>query len=133
MSESENVEILQRAYAAFSQGDIAGLLQMYAPDAAQDLPAVKDLPWTGSWHGHAEMRRFFDTIAQAEEVLDFRQHEFIAQRDRVVVLGTYRARVKATSRVWETPFVHAVTIHDGKIQKFELYFDTNTAAEAYRK
>src|SRR5215831_18206354 len=78
MSESENVEILKRAYAAFSQGDIAGLLQMYAPDAEQDFPAVKDIPWTGSWHGRTEMSRFFDTIAQAEEVLDFRQHEFIA-------------------------------------------------------
>ena len=132
MSEAENVEILKRAYAAFSQGDIAGLLQMHAPNAEQDFPAVKDLPWAGSQHGHAEISRFFDILAQAEEVLDFRQSEFIAQRDRVVVLGTYRARVKSTGRVWESPFVHTVTIRDGKIQKLEAYFDTNAAAEAYR-
>src|SRR5207237_5941583 len=94
MSESENVEILKGAYAAFSRGDIAGLLQMYAPDAEWDYPAVKDVPYAGSRHGRAEISRFFDTLAQAEEVLDFRQNEFIAQRDRVVVLGTYRARVK---------------------------------------
>ena len=132
MSESENVEILKGAYAAFSRGDIAGLLQMHASDAEQDFPAVKDLPWAGSQHGRAEISRFFDILAQAEEVLDFRQSEFIAQRDRVVVLGTYRARVKSTGRVWESPFVHTVTIRDGKIQKLEAYFDTNAAAEAYR-
>ena len=133
MSESENVEILKGAYAAFSRIDISGLLQMYAPDAEWDYPAVKDVPYAGSRHGRAEIGRFFDTFAQAEEVLDFRQNEFIAQRDRVVVLGTYRARVKPTGRVWETPFVQAVTIRDGKMQKFETYFDTNAAAEAYRK
>ena len=83
MSESENVEILKGAYAAFSRGDIAGLLQMHAPDAEQDLPAVKDLPWAGVQHGRTEISRFFDILAQAEEVLDFRQSEFIAQRDRV--------------------------------------------------
>jgi len=132
MSEAENVEILKRSYAAFSQGDNSGLLQMYALDAEWDVPDVTDLPWAGSRHGRAEISRFLDTYAQAEEVLDFRQHEFIAQRDRVVVLGTLRARVKATSRVWETRFVHAFTLRDGKIQKIEIYFDTNAAAEAYR-
>ena len=133
MSDSENVGILKRAYAAFNEADIPGLLELYAEDAEWDYPSVKELPYGGPRRGRDEIRQFFDTLAEVEETLDFQQSEFIAQADKVVVLGNYRARVKSTGRVLESHFVHVVTIRSGRMQRFELYFDTAAAAEAYRK
>ncbi len=133
MSESENVMLLKRAYAAFNQGDIPGLIEMFAPAVEWEWPAVKEIPHSGNRRGREEVRKFFETILSVEEPVDFRQDEFVAQGDRVLVLGTYRARAKATGRTWETRFAHAWTIRAGQLQKYESFYDTAAAVAAYSK
>ena len=77
------------------------------------------------------LRSFFKTHAESEDVLDFQRKEFIEHGDRVFVLGDYAARSKSTGRTWQTSYVHDTTMHDGKVQRVELYFNTAAAAEAY--
>lgn len=93
---------------------------MFAPDIDWQWPALKGIPHSGPRRGRDEVRRVFETFG--EEPLDFQQQEFVAKGDRVVVLGTYRARVKATGRIWESRFAHAWTIRAGTLQTFDQYF-----------
>ncbi len=132
MSESDNVELLKRAFAAFDAGDIPGVLSAFADNVDWNNPVVKGVPHSGPRHGLNEIRQFFDTLAEAEEPEEFARNEFIAQGDKVAVLGTYRARVKSTGRVYESPLSQVWTIRNGKIQKLDQFFDTALQAEAYR-
>ena len=132
MSEQANVELVKSIYANFKEGNITGLLDAFAEDAEWSVPTVKGTPWA-PLKGRVQMQEFFQGLEDAEEALEFTQDSFIAQGDKVVVEGRYRARVKATERIMETSYVNAMTIRDGKIQRLADYFDTAAVGEAYRK
>jgi ketosteroid isomerase-like protein len=74
-----------------------------------------------------------ETLGANEEVLDFPQHQFVAQGDSVVVFSTLRARAKSTGRDYETSHVNAFTVRSGMIQKVRGYWDTAAVVEAHRK
>ena len=97
MSAQDNVELVKKAYTAFNSGDIELLLDMYAEDADWVLPSIEDapegVPYTGSRKGRAQMGEFLVALANAEEVLDFTQQDFIAQGNKVAVRGRYKARI----------------------------------------
>jgi ketosteroid isomerase-like protein len=136
MAESNNTDLIKSLYAAFYRGDIPGLLEICAPDVDWEYPMLKEapqVPFSGRRHGRDDVRRYFEAVPIAEEVLEFQQHDNVAQGDRVLVLGTSRGKARSTGRIWETRFVHAFTIRAGKVQTFEAYFDTAAAVEAYRE
>jgi ketosteroid isomerase-like protein len=63
-------------------------------------------------------------------VLELRQ--FLTDRDTVAVLGFARCRARSTGKIYETDFIHLVTFQDRKITRFQEFFDTYAAAEAFR-
>src|SRR2546421_100356 len=132
MGESENVTLMKAAYAAFDRGDVAGLLEMLAPDVEWNWPAVKEIPHSGPRRGRHEAAAFFETLTAVEEPVEFRRDEFLAHGDRVVVLGTYRARAKSSGGHWESDFVHVWTVREGRIARFDIQYNTAAAVEAYR-
>jgi len=50
----------------------------------------------------------------------------------VAVIGHTRCRVKSTAKMYETDFVHVVAFKQGRIARFQEFFDTFAAAEAFR-
>ena len=56
--------------------------------------------------------------------------EFIAQGDRVLVVGVATGRVKATNRTFKDDWVFDVTVRDGKVTKIREYIDTQALARA---
>ena len=58
--------------------------------------------------------------------------EFIAQGDKVVVLGQERFRVKATGRSVENEWAHGWTLREGRAARFYEYNDTAALAAGYR-
>ena len=115
MSETTNVELVKGLYAAFDRGDLPGILQTLAPDIVWNWARVDGIPHSGLRHGPNEVAKFFEEIAAVEEPIDFPRVDFVAQGDRVVVLGKYRARVRATGRIWESDYAHIWTVRDGLI------------------
>jgi ketosteroid isomerase-like protein len=71
-------------------------------------------------------------LASLEEVRSFEPHEFIAQRDKVVVLGHYVWQVKANGRTFESDFAHVFTVRGGQIAAFHEYTDSAAVAKAFR-
>lgn len=77
------------------------------------------------------MEQFFTTMAGAQEYIRFEPREFIAENDKVVVLGQMQARVHASGRTYESPWAHVFTLRDGKICSFQYYSDTAASERAY--
>ena len=74
----------------------------------------------------------FEKFGEMQEAEEFEPREFIAQGDKVVALGHYRWRIKATGRSYESDWVHVFGISDGKVLDFQEYLDTSAWAAAYR-
>ena len=133
MNEQENTRIVQQAYENFKNGDLRALLDLYSDDIDWRLPEIENMPFFGKRKGREETAEFFQSLAEAQDVLTFNPQEFIAQGDKVVVLGNYSWRVKATGREYSSDWAHVVTIRDGKIVGFQEYMDTAVAAAAFQK
>ena len=56
--------------------------------------------------------------------------EFIAQGDRVLVVGFAKGRIKATNRTFEDDWVFAITVRNGKVTNIREYIDTQALARA---
>lgn len=132
MNEQENVLIIQQSYATLERGDIAALLNGMTDDVEWETPGPPDvLPFAGALHGREQVAQFFTQLSEAMESAQFEPHEFIAQGDKVVVLGRGRYRVRRTGQSYEENFAAAYTLREGKLTKFRSYGDTAAAVKAF--
>jgi uncharacterized protein len=133
MSEQENTMIVQQVYEDFRGGDIRALLNSFSDDVEWRLPEIENLPFAGKRHGREAVAQFFAILADAQEMQQFEPREFIAQGEKVVALGRYRWRAKATGRTFESDWAHVFTVRGGKVVGFHEYTDTAAAAAAHRR
>ena len=56
--------------------------------------------------------------------------EFVAQGDRVLVVGFATGKIKATNKTFEDDWVFAITVRDGKLTNIREYVDTQALARA---
>lgn len=133
MNEDANTETLRDCYERFIEGDIPGLVEHFADDIDITIPEIENAPFGGIWHGKAEAIKYFDLLADTEEITDFEPREFITQGDRVVVLGRSTATVRATGRHYSTEWVHVVTVRNNLVEDVVEYFDTAAALRAFQK
>jgi len=131
MNEQENTKLVKRIYELFKSGDIEGFLDMLSDDITWETPKVENSPFRGKISGKENFIKWMTEYSEAEEMTVFEQDEFIAQGDRVVVLGHGEIRTKATNKEYATNFVHIMTVKDGKITEFLELLDTAAAEKAY--
>lgn len=133
MSEAVNLETIRSAYAAFGRGDIQGLLALIDPQVEWENPGPREVSWAGSFPGHEGVGKFFSALGTSIDFEVFEPQAFFAQGDRVVVLGTERARVKRTGKTFTNAWAHAFTLVGGKVVKFHEYSDSAAVAAACRE
>jgi uncharacterized protein len=126
MSERQNTQVVQDAYAAFGRGDIATLLSSLTDDI-QWQPVIgtgSHVPFAGERRGKSEVAEFFRQVAANEDFQQFEPREFVAQGEKVVAIGHYRAVTKPTGKSFESDFVMVFTLRDGKIARFQEFTDS---------
>jgi ketosteroid isomerase-like protein len=131
MAEQHNLHVVRHAYDAFSRGDIDTVIAQLSDDVVWDLPGPSHIPYAGIFHGKDGVLEFFRRLAESDVTHTFEPQRFFADRDMVVVVGRYAARVKATGRLAETQWVHTFTFREGKVAQWHEYFDTAKYAQAY--
>jgi ketosteroid isomerase-like protein len=89
MSDHENRQLIEQAYAKFKAGDIPTLLQSMSEYITWQLPEIENVPFSGKRQGRGAVGEFFSTLASLQDARSFEEREFIAQGDKVVVLGHY--------------------------------------------
>jgi uncharacterized protein len=129
MSTQENVQIVKDFFAAVGRRDKQGLLALSAEDIEWIIPG-EGWPLAGAHRGHAGLENL---LQKADETVDTsfpEPPEFIAQGDRVLVVGFARGRIKATNRTFEDDWVFAITVRNGKLTNVREYVDTQALARA---
>ena len=129
MSTQANVEIVRDFFAALSRGDKQGLLALSAEDIEWIIPG-EDWPLAGTHRGHAGLA---DVLQKASDTLETsypKPPEFVAQGDRVMVVGFATGKIKATNKTFEDHWVFDITVRDGKVAHIKEYIDTQALARA---
>ena len=131
MNVQENTKLAAQMYETFMAGDVEWFLNLFSDDAAWHAPEIENVPLNGKFSGRENLAAFISDIDNYEEFLKFDPTEYIAQGDRVVILGNFSARSKTTDTQYATDFAHIITVRDGKIVDFYEFFDNAAAGRAH--
>lgn len=129
MSIQENVQIVKGFFAAMGRGDRQGLLALSAEDIEWIIPG-EDWPLAGTHRGHAELAAVLQKASEEVETTYPKPPEFVAQGDRVLVVGLATGKIKATNKPFKDEWVFDITVRDGKVRNIREYIDTQALARA---
>ena len=129
MSIQKNVQIVKDFFAAMGGSDRQDLLALVAEDIEWIIPG-EDWPLAGTHRGHPGLENLLQKANETVETSYPEPPEFIAQGDRVLVVGVATGKIKATNRTFEDHWVFDITVRDGKLTKIREYIDTQTLARA---
>jgi ketosteroid isomerase-like protein len=128
MSIEENVQIVKNFFAATGRGDMQHLLALCAEDIEWIIPG-EGWPLAGTHCGHAGVADVFQRTSEIE-ISSPKPPEFVAQGDRVLVVGYATGRIKATNKRFNDNWVFAITVRNGKVTNIREYIDTQALARA---
>ena len=129
MSIEENVQVVKDFIAAMGGVDEQALLALIAEDIEWIIPG-ENWPLAGTHHGHAGIAATLRKASQEIEMTYPTPPEFVAQGDRVFVVGVATGKIKATSKPFKDEWVFDVTVRNGKVTKIREYIDTQALARA---
>jgi ketosteroid isomerase-like protein len=129
MSIEENVQVVKDFFAAVGRGDKQGLLALVAEDIEWIIPG-EDWPLAGTHRGHNGLENVLQKASAEIETTYPKPPEFVAQGDRVLVVGVATGKIKATKKTFEDHWVFDITLRDGKVTKIQEYIDTQALARA---
>lgn len=128
MSIEKNIQTVKDFFAAMGRGDRQALLALVAEDIKWIIPG-EDWPLAGTYRGHAGLADLLDTASRSMET-STEPREFVAQGDRVLVVGFASGKVKATNKPFEDDWIFAITVRDGRLTSIQEYIDTQALARA---
>jgi ketosteroid isomerase-like protein len=111
MSTDENVRIVRGFFAATGGSNKQDLLALVAEDIEWVIPG-EDWPLAGTHRGHTELARLLQKASEEVETTYPEPPEFVAQGDRVVVIGVATGKIKATNKPFIDNWVFDVTVRD---------------------
>ena len=129
MSTEENVQIVKDFFAAMGGYNERDLLALAAEDIEWIIPG-EDWPLAGTHRGHAALAAVLQKASKEVETTYKEPPEFVAQADRVLVVGVATGKIKATNRPFRDDWVFAITVQNGKVTKIREYIDTQALARA---
>lgn len=125
MSEQQNIDVVRRGYEAFGKGDVDALLALFAEDIEWTSPGPPELVTAGRRRGRQQVAEFFQAVNEMYDVESFEPTTFLADGDRVVVLGMEVARFKPTGARISGDWAHVFTVENGRIVRFQEYLDAS--------
>jgi ketosteroid isomerase-like protein len=129
MSTEENVQVVKAFFEAIGSGDKQRLLELTAEDIEWILPG-KDWPLAGTYRGHAGLAELVKKESDTIEMSLSEPREYVAQGDRVLVVGAAKGTIKATNKPFEDEWIFAITVRNGKLVGIREYIDTQAMARA---
>jgi ketosteroid isomerase-like protein len=129
MSIQKNIQIVKDFFAAMGGSDRQDLLALCAEDIEWIIPG-EDWPLAGTHRGHAGLTDFLQKASVTVETSFPEPPEYVAQGDRVLVVGVATGKIKATNKPFKDDWVFDITVRNGKVTNIREYVDTQALARA---
>lgn len=127
-----NTQVVKNCYRLFNEGKIEDLLNLVADNVQWIVPGPREIPYAGIREGKQSVSQFFKLMNESIDVTKMEPRDYIEQGDRVVVLGTWEAKVKKTGKITKGEWAMAFTLKNERVARFQEYSDTHNTAEAFR-
>jgi uncharacterized protein len=129
---SDNINLLQRMYAAFGSGDIPLILENVTDDVDWGTDTVvTEVPWYRIRQGRDGVGEFFASLAREVDFLKFEPNIFAAAGDDVFVHVDYEYRYKKNGKGGTISGVHQFTMRGNKVARYRAYEDTAAVRAAW--
>jgi len=127
-----SVDTVRRFYEALGRRDIPAVLSLL--DSEVEWTEAERFPYySGTSQGpQAVLDNLLKPLASDWDRFSAEVHEFIAEGDRVVSLGTYSGTFRKTGRTFSAAFAHIWTVRGDKLARFDMYTDTAKVLEALK-
>jgi ketosteroid isomerase-like protein len=128
--EARNVEILKQAYQRWHDtrgGSADHWMSICADNIAFGSiaqGAVQGAHYLTAYQNRDALKDYFGGLTRDWEMIEYVAEHFVAQGDRVVMLGRCAWRYKKNGKVVSTPKADSWRFADGKAVEFYEYFDT---------
>ena len=129
MGIEEDVQIVKDFFAAMGSYNEQNLLALAAEDIEWIIPG-EGWPLAGTHRGRAGLENLLQKANETVETSYPEPPEFIAQGDRVLVVGVATGKIKATNKPFKDDWVFDITVRNGKVTKIREYIDTQALARA---
>jgi uncharacterized protein len=129
MSVEANVRVVKDFFAAIGSGDKQALLALVTEDIEWIIPG-EDWPLAGKHRAHAGVGDLLQKASEEVETAYPKPPEFIAQGDRVFVIGVATGKIKATNKTFKDDWVFDITVRNGQVTRIREYIDTQALAKA---
>jgi ketosteroid isomerase-like protein len=126
-----NVRMIQDLYDAMGRADSARMLELVSEDVTFVVPGPPGIGAAGTWRGHDGVQACLRKLRADQENHAVEIIEFVAERDKVVVLLHVKATSLRTGKSFESDIVHYFSIKDGRIVRLVDFFDTAALVEAW--
>ena len=127
--EVTNVELLKKGYALWSDSK-ADSAQHWLDLMAEDVQwrslgdGAAGAEFSKACRSKAEVRSYFEQLTGEWKLISYEANEYIAQGDRVVMLGNCEWESKTNGKRVKTPKADVFRLREGKIVDFMEYYDT---------
>jgi ketosteroid isomerase-like protein len=134
--EARNVEMLKAAYRRWSDSKGASVddwMKILDDDIEFGSIAQGAAPqavYLATYSNRNALREYFNGLTRDWEMIHYDAEHFVAQGDRVVMLGHCSWRFKKTGKVVMTPKCDSWRFANGKAVEFFEYFDTAQVHDA---
>lgn len=129
MNTEDNVRIVKGFFAAMASGSREDLLALAAEDIEWIIPG-EGWPLAGTHRGHAGLAAVLGMASETVETQYPKPPEFVAQGDRVMVVGVATGKIKATNRPFKDEWVFDIVVRNGKVARIQEYINTQALARA---
>ena len=129
MSTQDNVQTVKDFFAAIGRGDREGLAALVAEDIEWFIPG-EDWPLAGTHRGRVGVAAAFQKASEEVPFSYPEPPEYVAQGDRVLVIGFAKGKITATNKAFEDHFVFDITVRNGKLAHIREFIDTQALARA---
>ena len=129
MSVEQNVQAVKDFFAAIGSGEKQRVLALVAEDIEWIVPG-EGWPLAGTHRAHAGVEKVLQKASEEIETTYPKPPEFVAQGDRVFVIGVATGKIKATNKPFKDEWVFDITVRDGKLARIQEYIDTQALARA---
>jgi uncharacterized protein len=116
---NDNAQLLNGVYEAFGRGDMETVMAAFAEDIEWNSPAV--LPHAMTLRGRDGVGGFFENLGATWENFGIEIDAVFGSGDRACGIGKAHGTLDGTPASYG--FVHAWTIRDGMLVRFDEYVD----------
>jgi uncharacterized protein len=123
--------VLRSGWAAAPRKDWELMFARYSPEVVWEIPEeFQTLGFAESYHGHEGLVQGLERFSEAFESWELRPDRALDFGDRVLALGSFRGKARASGVEWQQKFSQLVTLENGLVVRDRFFYSWDQGLRA---